>query len=492
MKSAKLTASERHHVLVQTRTSTHYHAVRHALRTLLSDDLDRGSQPVAKAWHADEWEPEEDWDEHGWDDYAWWTDWSDDGHSYWNEWDDWVEDSGYEWADAEEVQPDETSEAPEEKQLQEAFAIAGEANRTLQQARDAVKRVRTARGYYSPESTTGKGMSPSKLGSSSGKGKGKPQGKRPFGPCFICGKPDHGYAQCPDRFSKGGFKGKGKGKSKGFGKGKGKGKSGKKGKNMFLEHFVHVNWDDDALMSRCATRATIDTGATANAVGVDCLDKLVSEGGFNYSVSHEELPIFKFGNGERAPAISRVNLYNTALGDLPFYVLGAQGSTSPPLLGAKTLRQKRALVSYGNGMFVYSIANPEGVSHEVQAVRMGPLTTGHLTLDLADLAERVSEGSELGQMWFLHSRATEAWSEHGGETPKVSEHVLVMSCMESDGFQERAHVLATLAQKLSTFHAVLAWREGVPQHATILATRAIRASPSTRRGSAEPTSSQLG
>ena len=36
--------------------------------------------------------------------------------------------------------------------------LAGEANKTLAQARDAVKQVRMARGYYSPESNSGKGL----------------------------------------------------------------------------------------------------------------------------------------------------------------------------------------------------------------------------------------------------------------------------------------------------------------------------------------------
>ena len=54
----------------------------------------------------------------------------------------------------------------------EAFAIAEEAQKTLQQARDAVQKARQARGYYP---LGGKGSSPS--GPASGKGRGKPSGK---------------------------------------------------------------------------------------------------------------------------------------------------------------------------------------------------------------------------------------------------------------------------------------------------------------------------
>ena len=121
--------------------------------------------------------------------------------------------------------PDENSDLLEERQYHEAFALASEAQRTLKEAREAVRRTRAARGYYAPESSTGKGMSPTSSQLSKGKGKGRSKkgdgkAKRPFGPCFICGKPTHGYQQCPDRFAKGKSKGKGFGKSKGKGKGK--------------------------------------------------------------------------------------------------------------------------------------------------------------------------------------------------------------------------------------------------------------------------------
>ena len=63
----------------------------------------------------------------------------------------------------------------------------------------------------------------------------------------------------------------------------------------------------------------------------------------------------------------------TSLGDIPFYVLGSEGSTTPPLLGAKTLREKKALVSYANGMFVYSPDRDVSENSTVHAVQMGPL-----------------------------------------------------------------------------------------------------------------------
>ena len=398
MKAARLNQGERQHVLVQTKNTTNYHAIRLALRTLFAEDFDRdrvrahhGAPRHAKACYGEEWygdEPnagDDQWNEaspSSWDD---WEQWSIPEESYWQNdwaaayWDEYGHDQSWEdaaWHDEQvaeaEIAPP-SGDSPEEKQLQEAYALAGEAIRTLQEARDAVRKVRAARGYYSPESNSGKGMSPS---ASKSKGKGSPDGYRR---CFICGMYGHPYTRCPDRFSKGG-RPSGKGRS-------GKGKGGGKGKVHFNEIYVNVNWDDVTSLKRSATRAVIDTGATENAVGVDCLDALVSFGSFDYDVHHKNLPVFKFGNGQKAPAVSCVSLHDTSLGNLSFFVLGDSGSTTPPLLGAKTLRRKKALVSYANGLFMFAPEEhekpPHRDGHFVNAVQMRALASGHLTIDLA-------------------------------------------------------------------------------------------------------------
>ena len=71
---------------------------------------------------------------------------------------------------------------PVEQQFREAYALAGEANKTLAEARDAVRKVRQARGYFAPESMSGKGISGSPSssphrGSSGGFSKGESFGK---------------------------------------------------------------------------------------------------------------------------------------------------------------------------------------------------------------------------------------------------------------------------------------------------------------------------
>ena len=371
LKACRLSHSERQNILVQTSNSTHFTAVRRSLRTLFADDPERTtSKPGRIWWNDDDW-----WHDSAdvyFDDQSWhdgspgsygseeWYDYD----SYWNDWyDDWNEPTAY-WDShdqdryEEELMPDENSNDPEETQLREAFALAGEANKTLQQARDAVRRVRQARGYFAPESMTGKGKSSTGSPSSStGKGKSSSKGKsgKGFGPCFICNSPHHGYQNCPDRFSKGFSKSSGKGKPGKKGKGFGKSSKGK-GKAYFHEvelHVMTVQWDDLAAHGRAHTRVVLDTGATENAVGIDSLHDMIFSGGFQYQVCCSDLPVFKFGNGHRDRAVSRVDLLNTSLGQVSFYVLGGTGRTTPPLLGARTLRSKRTLISYDNGVFLH-------------------------------------------------------------------------------------------------------------------------------------------
>ena len=121
---------------------------------------------------------------------------------------------------------------------------------------------------------------------SSNKGHGKPTG---LGPCFICGMRGHIYMQCPERHAKGGSKGKFKSGKGAFGKtggwSKGKGKSSK-GKAYFLDLvcILSAHWDTSSVHGRAPTRAIIDTGASKNAIGVDCFHYLVNAGGFNYEI----------------------------------------------------------------------------------------------------------------------------------------------------------------------------------------------------------------
>ena len=212
--------------------------VRRALRTLFSaEDEDTAWQGRRRIW----WQQDDSLDGEAWDGaydsgtYAQWYD--DESYDYYDDGSPWNayydDDAGYDWEwtheeDVGELPIDETNADPAEQQYREAYALANEATRTLTEARDAVRKVRAAPGYFAPESSSGKGIAGSPTSSwypSGSKGRALGSGKgKSFGPCFICGMNGHSYAQCPDRFAKG--KGQFKGK-KGYGKGFSKGKKGK-------------------------------------------------------------------------------------------------------------------------------------------------------------------------------------------------------------------------------------------------------------------------
>ena len=137
--------------------------------------------------------------------------------------------------------------------------------------------------------------------------------------------------------------------------------------------------DRDAVHSRAATRPIIDTGAE-NAIGIDSLHDLVLGGQFAYSVDCGDLPTFRFGNGHKDQAVSRGRLFETALGDISFYVLSGMAKRTPPLIGARTLRGKNVNLSYQDGHFRYY--EPTAIE---MSVKMQALTSGHLTIDLSEV-----------------------------------------------------------------------------------------------------------
>ncbi|CAK9071165.1 Coiled-coil domain-containing protein 113 [Durusdinium trenchii] len=362
--AARLLEQEKQNILTQTSNSTEFELVKRALRTLFAEDESGtvGKQskgpfrrPLRGAFYN-----EEDVDE---------------GHqSAWDEWGEWSQDQWYEpdaWNDtwfeeeleqADELQPEERSDLPEEQEQREAYALAAEAQRTMQEAREAVRKVRQARGYFAPESSSGKGMSPSSpIGSSGGKGSKSSASSSSgrFGPCFICGQPGHSYKACPDRFSPGKFGGKGKlkstaaykGKGTSFGGGFGKGTGSHNGPNFFADVCsLTLFWNEDAKANNRYTNVVIDTGASESAVGAESLSRLLEHGQFAYSINTEDRPIFRFENVLRMQATSRCDIENTAIGNLSFYVLGDAASSTPPLLGSKatiatrgTLRKSAAI-----------------------------------------------------------------------------------------------------------------------------------------------------
>ena len=190
-------------------------------------------------------------------------------------------------------------EAEGERRLEEACTIAAEANKTLAEAKQAMARVRAARGYYNPVgmkgNTTGKGKGKSR----SPFGKGKGSGGTSFGPCFICGQHGHSYVRCPDRWSKGSSKGPASSSPKVSPTGKSKGKSkfhgkGRKGKAYWVDFgqeydMYEVNvltlGDETITGNMSMSKVVIDSGATESVSGVRAMARLIESLWFPYDTS---------------------------------------------------------------------------------------------------------------------------------------------------------------------------------------------------------------
>ena len=458
LKSARLSGQERQNVLTQTSNSTSFALIRRALRSLYADDEDGNWQRKPRVW----WNEYGDWDQDDmtWDEYdpgnaAWFAE-GDYESTAW-EYDEYEESYDYDWTEDDPV-PDNASNEPSEQQFREAFALATEANRTLTEAREAVRLARQSRGYFAPESNTGKGMSPygsPSRSASHGKGKGKSSKSsskgssgKGFGPCFICGQYGHGYTQCPDRHSKG----KGKMKSKGKAKGKGFSKSS--------QHYVQFHdlssWQSpvDILMANVdrGNRVIVDSGASENAVGMESLQKLVDESGVNYKIEINDRPVFKFGNGQHLQALSRADLLNTSLGPISFYVLGGEALNTPPLMGGKTLRQLGAMLAYEENLFIYKRQDPQSSKTQPLwvAVKMMSHPSHHVSIDVMEDAQRMTSR----HTWFndveLHDPQVPVQDAVQG-SDQVHEvfmlHRLTAARPASD--------LSSLAQRLATLRAQL-------------------------------------
>ena len=406
LKASKLSAAEKQHVMTLTKNSTHFQLIRNALRSLFADGGDGGDDAGGRlarrtVWFAedpswDQWE--EDWwaDETTWgsEEAYWGSDWS--PSSGW----DYIEDEGdYMIGDdglhqVEEEGHEQTPEETEgERRLEEAYAIAAEANKTLAEAKQAVARVRAARGYYNPVgmkgNTTGKGKG--KTRSPFGKGKGS--GGTSFGPCFICGQHGHSYVRCPDRWSKGSSKGSSSTSPKSSPTGKSRGKSkfhgkGRKGKAYWVD-FGHeydmyeVNvltlGDETITGNMSMSKVVIDTGATESVSGVRAMARLIDSLWFPYDITIDQRPRFRFGNGEYQRATSHCMLTTAALGQVGFFLLDGGVEDTPPLVGAKTMRSRKAVISYHGDYIAHQSSDGRWWANTLQTIG-----SGHLVMDLSE------------------------------------------------------------------------------------------------------------
>ena len=397
-------------MLTLTSNSTTFQAIRQALRAMfdegITSDLANPSRKHRHVWWLDE---EAYYNDGSWDDWQW-DEQPENEDAYWNDdYQEWGDPSSYDdWAfyapaghDPPEPLGGPGADGPpdeEEKALleddAEAFAVAEKAQKTLQQARDAVAKARQARRYYP---SGGKG-SPSSAGPPRQPGQ-RPKGSKSSGkggPCAACGRLGHRYWECRDR-------GKGSGK-KGFpskGKGKGKGKKGpSKGSGEYFydagyaySFLLSVVADEDyeyvpempladsfvlsvgqeALGGRMkASQVIVDTGATESACGIRTmerfLERFLEASKCRYDVSLDDRPTFRL-----------VDLYTPALGMVSVYIFDHPTSQDTPLLlGGRTLRQLKATVNYGDETLMFLRRGGQ--------VALLPLVStlgGHMVVDLA-------------------------------------------------------------------------------------------------------------
>eukprot|EP00438_Fugacium_kawagutii_P018226 Skav218341 [mRNA] locus=scaffold755:624672:632918:- [translate_table: standard] len=397
LKAAKLSSAERQHVMTLTRNATHFQLVRQALRSLFDEHHDDGHPKPKKTWFA-AGEPWENGDE-----TAWWNeegDWWDDESAYWTDWPSPTSDNmdyfnedftfpGFDGYAGEEPEPSEKTpeEIEEDKRVEEAYTLAVEANRTLAEAKKAVAKVRAARGYYDPTGTKGH--------TNAGRSKGGGQGKGQMGPCFICKQPGHSYAQCPDRWSMSrSSASSSKGPAKGFGKAgksqKGKNKGKTKAKRSYFMEYVPPSINDDyeggiyvmsleeyeGFRTFPTQRVILDTGATESVAGVATMARVVNEGRFAYTVSLDDRPNFRFGNGMSQRAVSKIEILTPSLGRISFYLLDGSAEMTPPLLGSKDLRTRRSFISYKGDWLAYY------QDYRWWASALSTMDSGHLAMDL--------------------------------------------------------------------------------------------------------------
>ena len=307
-------------------------------------------------------------------------------------------------------EPDLSDLSPEEqKEVDEAFAVAEQKMRSFVQARQAVKARNLSRGFY-PFSPHAKGGS---FKTKKGKGKGKTKGSTSssstfltegflgaavgdpsYTGCFICGDKGHDFRSCPKRSA-------------------GKGTKGKKGGHVnFVDAMVYTveeipdegacypSFDDldvPVPERELAGYAVIDSGATETVCSLPALEALVQlkevQDGkpVGLEVTQEPVKRFKFGNGEHAYASSYV-LLDQMLGErriqLGMFTLDVEGV--PVLLGMKTLRRLKAIIDFDRCLVVFAAINPH------LAIGLRRSRTGHLLLNLTQ--DWLSQGVQLDQL----------------------------------------------------------------------------------------------
>ena len=349
----------------------------------------------------------------------------------------------------------------EQREVDEAFAVAEGKARTFLQARQAVRARNLSRGFYP--------FSPQHKGS---KGKGKPKGKgkfhRPsssmasssaaptflhdempqdphspmamaavgqpnYSGCFICGDKNHDFRHCPRRTQGKGSKGGTKTGHVTYLQGM---------SNVFMVQDLRGPEDEaeehEAILlqtkeveNEMAGYGVIDSGATETVGSLPALEALmgarVKAGGCNEVKVVDTPPKrFKFGNGEHGYSASYL-LIPQNVGDvkihLGIYTLDVVGV--PVLIGIRTLRRLKTVIDFERCVAVFSAVDP------FLGIPLRRSKAGHLLLNLTE--DLLSQGFRLDNVppAVLHTTEVE---EAVGETP--SSAYMVTKMVKSDAVRE--------------------------------------------------------
>ena len=164
----------------------------------------------------------------------------------------------------------------------------------------------------------------------------------------------------------------------------------------------------------------------------------MSETSAVYEIDITDKPVFRFGNGQHLQASSRVDIHNTSIGSVSFYVLGGEACLTPPLMGGKTLRQLGAVLAYQNNLLLYRRQDPQMWF----AVKMHSHASNHVSIDLMESATEMKDPG----MWFVSESSGMSMSQHDAtESTSAAATILMMSNVGNTNLSGQ---LTSLAQRL--------------------------------------------
>ena len=195
----------------------------------------------------------------------------------------------------------------------------------------------------------------------------------------------------------------------------------------------------------------IDTGASESAVGSASLQKLLHYGQFAYSVHVDDRPIFRFGNGLKMQAMSRVDIEGTAIGQVSFtFWWNSSGyTTSARIQGAF---HQRAHISYANSTLIFEAGPWDGTENSIFcSSHRDPSNMAH---DTGPAGECTHDGNDNFMIQSLptFSSSTASTCENVSEVSCgevfLPLYVMSTSCKSTSSLPDRLQLLAQRLHQL--------------------------------------------